>query len=89
MYLLAILDLAATIVYTFFKNAREMPRLNYRFLEDHMPVNLKGRSFLTLRDFSPEEIRYLLDLSRDLKGEKTRRHQGERFVPQKYRSHFR
>ncbi|MBU0935061.1 MAG: ornithine carbamoyltransferase, partial [Spirochaetes bacterium] len=35
-----------------------------------MPVNLKGRSFLTLRDFSSEEIRYLLDLSHDLKAKK-------------------
>lgn len=35
-----------------------------------MPVNLKGRSFLTLKDFSPEEIRYLLDLSHDLKAKK-------------------
>jgi ornithine carbamoyltransferase len=35
-----------------------------------MPVNLKGRSFLTLKDFSPEEIRYLLDLSADLKAKK-------------------
>lgn len=35
-----------------------------------MPLNLKGRSFLTLKDFSPEEIRYLLDLSRDLKAKK-------------------
>ena len=25
-----------------------------------MAVNLKGRSFLTLMDFSPEEVRYLL-----------------------------
>jgi len=32
-----------------------------------MTVNLKGRSFLTLMDFSPEEIRYLLDLSAELK----------------------
>ena len=32
-----------------------------------MAVNLKGKSFLTLMDFSPMEIRYLLDLSRDLK----------------------
>jgi len=32
-----------------------------------MAINLKGRSFLTLKDFSPVEIRYLLDLSRDLK----------------------
>lgn len=35
-----------------------------------MPVNLKGRSFLTLADFTPEEIRYLLDLSKDLKAKK-------------------
>ena len=35
-----------------------------------MPVNLKGRSFLTLMDFTPAEIRYLLDLSRDLKSKK-------------------
>ena len=35
-----------------------------------MAVNLKGRSFLTLKDFKPEEIRYLLDLSHDLKAKK-------------------
>jgi len=35
-----------------------------------MPVNLKGRSFLTLKDFTPEEIRYLLDLSHNLKAKK-------------------
>lgn len=35
-----------------------------------MPVNLKGRSFLTLMDFAPLEIRYLLDLSHDLKAKK-------------------
>lgn len=35
-----------------------------------MAVNLKGRSLLTLMDFSPLEIRYLLDLSRDLKAKK-------------------
>ena len=35
-----------------------------------MAVNLKGRSFLTLMDFTPEEIRYLLDLSVDLKRKK-------------------
>ncbi|MCG8361343.1 MAG: ornithine carbamoyltransferase [Kiloniellales bacterium] len=32
-----------------------------------MPFNLKGRSFLKLLDFDQREIRYLLDLSRDLK----------------------
>ncbi|MBQ6912222.1 MAG: ornithine carbamoyltransferase [Bacteroidales bacterium] len=32
-----------------------------------MEQNLKNRSFLKLLDFTPEEIRYLLDLARDLK----------------------
>ncbi|MBQ7267216.1 MAG: ornithine carbamoyltransferase, partial [Synergistaceae bacterium] len=35
-----------------------------------MPVNLKGRSFLTLMDFSPDEIDYLLTLAADLKSKK-------------------
>jgi ornithine carbamoyltransferase len=35
-----------------------------------MPINLKGRHFLTLLDFTGEEIQYLLDLSRDLKQKK-------------------
>lgn len=35
-----------------------------------MAVNLKGRSFLTLMDFTPAEIRYLLDLAHDLKSKK-------------------
>jgi len=35
-----------------------------------MAVNLKGRSFLTLMDFSPEEVRHLLDLSKQLKAKK-------------------
>ena len=33
----------------------------------NMAVNLKNRSFLKLLDFTPEEIRYLLDLARTLK----------------------
>lgn len=35
-----------------------------------MSVSLKGRSFLTLMDFTPEEIRYLLDLAHELKAKK-------------------
>lgn len=35
-----------------------------------MPINLKGRNLLTLKDFTREEIGYLLDLSRDLKNKK-------------------
>ena len=35
-----------------------------------MAVNMKGRSFLTLMDLTPGEIRYLLDLAHDLKAKK-------------------
>ncbi|WP_126994195.1 ornithine carbamoyltransferase [Thermosipho globiformans] len=35
-----------------------------------MPVNLKGRSLLTLKDFTAEEIKYLLNLAFDLKAKK-------------------
>ena len=35
-----------------------------------MAVNLKGRSFLTLEDFTPAEIRYLLDLGHNLKAKR-------------------
>jgi len=35
-----------------------------------MAVNLKGRHFLTLKHFTPEEIRYLLDFSHNLKAKK-------------------
>lgn len=35
-----------------------------------MPVNLKGRNFITLKDFTPAEIKYMLQLSADLKSKK-------------------
>ena len=35
-----------------------------------MPINLSGRSFLKMLDFTPEEILYLIDLSADLKQKK-------------------
>ncbi|MEO5796820.1 MAG: ornithine carbamoyltransferase [Rhodoferax sp.] len=36
-----------------------------------MAFNLRNRSLLTLQDFSPDDIRYLLDLAADLKRAKT------------------
>ena len=39
------------------------------FKEEHT-MDLKGRDFLTLKDFTPEEISYLLDLSAELKDKK-------------------
>lgn len=35
-----------------------------------MSINLKGRSLLTLKDFTPQEIGYLIDLAIDLKAKK-------------------
>ena len=39
-------------------------------MEACMAVDLKGRSFLKLLDFTPDEIRYFLQLSAELKAEK-------------------
>ena len=33
-------------------------------------MNLKGRHFLTLKDYTPEEIMYLLNLSAEVKRKK-------------------
>ena len=41
-------------------------------------IDLRGRNFLTLLDYSPEEIRYLLDLAKDFKKKK---HNG---IPHRY-----
>ncbi len=45
-----------------------------------MAVSLKGRSLLTLADYSPEEIRYLLDLSHQVKKEKKEGKTFQRFL---------
>ncbi len=42
-------------------------------------MKLKGRNFLTLLDFSPKEIRYLLNLAHDLKSKK-HRHISHRYL---------
>ncbi|MEG0377531.1 MAG: ornithine carbamoyltransferase [Eubacterium sp.] len=42
-----------------------------------MGINLKGRSFLTLLDFTPEEITYLLDYAQAVKKKKKEGAQGE------------
>ena len=49
-----------------------------------MGVSLKGRNFLTLMDFTPEEIRYLLDLAKELKAKKKAGIRGGFACRQKY-----
>ena len=39
-------------------------------MEEVFDMDLKGRDFLKLLDFTPEEIRYLLDLAAELKEKK-------------------
>ena len=45
-----------------------------------MAINLKGRSLLTLRDFTLPEIRYLLDIAHHVKSEKKAGVVGQRFA---------
>src|SRR4029077_11045720 len=47
---------------------------------EEMAAQLKGRDFLGLIDYKPEEIRYLLDLAIELK---RKRKAGEEFQPLK------
>jgi ornithine carbamoyltransferase len=44
------------------------------------PASLKGRSLLTWKDYTGEEIRYFLDLSKSVKAEKLRGERPQRFV---------
>lgn len=39
-------------------------------IREEKKMNLKGRSFLTLKDFTPDEIRYLVNLAAELKEKK-------------------
>lgn len=54
------------------KDKRNLPRFVHVFMDirKEQEMNLKGRHFLTLKDFTPEEILYLVDLAADLKAKK-------------------
>ena len=45
-----------------------------------MAFNLKGRSLLTLKDYSPEEITFLLELSHQVKRERQAGNISQRFL---------
>jgi ornithine carbamoyltransferase len=45
-----------------------------------MPVNLSHRDFANLTDFSPTEIRFLLQMARDLKAAKYGRYEKPQLV---------
>ncbi len=54
------------------ENQMNLPRFTHTLIniERDRIMDLKGRNFLTLKDFSPEEITYLIDLAADLKEKK-------------------
>lgn len=56
------------------KHTTNFPRFVHIFvnIRKDNEMNLKGRNFLTLKDFTPEEILYLIDLAADLKEKKKR-----------------
>ncbi len=51
---------------------KNLPGFVHKFvgIRKDYEMNLKGRNFLTLKDFTPEEILYLVDLAADLKAKK-------------------
>ncbi len=51
---------------------KKLPGFVHRFvaIRKDYEMNLKGRSFLTLKDFTPEEILYLVDLAAELKAKR-------------------
>ena len=52
-------------------------------------MNLKGRNFLKLMDYTPEEILYLIDLAADLKSKKKQGILHDSLIGKKYRADFR
>ena len=58
--------------YEMLADSLELPGFIHTFtdIERNRAMNLKGRNFLTLKDFTPEEITYLIDLAVDLKEKK-------------------
>lgn len=57
-------------------------------IREEKNMNLKGRSFLTLKDFTPDEIRYLVNLAAELK-EKRKRNPGPCAGRKEYCTDFR
>lgn len=58
--------------YMTLENQINMPRFVHTLMElkEEFKMNLKGRHFLTLKDYTPEEITYLVDLAAALKEKK-------------------
>ena len=58
--------------YESLEDPKHLPKFTHTLMKmgRENTMDLKGRNFLTLKDFTPEEILYLLDLAADLKEKK-------------------
>lgn len=74
IYTVEELEQAVQKMYEKQKDENNLPRFVHIFMNirKDYTMNLKGRHFLTLKDFTPAEILYLIDLAAELKEKKKR-----------------
>ena len=72
IYTIQQLEQAVYGKYAQLQDTINLPRFVHVFmnLRKDYDMNLKGRNFLTLKDYTPEEILYLIELAADLKAKK-------------------
>ncbi len=72
IYTVQELEEAAAVRYERLEDKIHLPRFAHILMNIRKDneMNLKGRSFLTLKDFTPDEILYLVDLAAELKAKK-------------------
>lgn len=72
IYTVQQLEQEVYVRYAQLQDTINLPRFVHVFmnLRKDYDMNLKGRNFLTLKDFTPEEILYLIELAADLKAKK-------------------
>ena len=72
IYTVQQLEQEVYVRYAQLQDTVNLPRFVHVFmnLRKDYDMNLKGRNFLTLKDFTPEEILYLVELAADLKAKK-------------------
>lgn len=72
IYTVQELEEAVTQRYEILEDKMNLPRFVHIFMKIRKDneMNLKGRNFLTLKDFTPDEIMYFVDLAAELKAKK-------------------
>ena len=76
--------------YESLEDPKHLPKFTHTLMKmgRENTMDLKGRNFLTLKDFTPEEILYLLDLAADLKEKKKNGIPVDHYKGKKYRAYL-